>query len=162
MYKPPTQRIIQSTKSALNIKSKGFVNVDSDFPQLEVDKGKEKEKEKDKEDNLCPKLNFLDASLKETEIDNTKLVDKPLPKGWISLNRINNKTEIVDNSLTHSGEMCEYDYNYEAYTQIDNMISTWDTYRIHYCEVYGEYEYEQLYLMPPKFYEMAELFETEN
>ena len=162
MYKPPTQRIIASS---MNKKPKGFVNNDSDFPQLESDKDKKEkvcEKDREKEDNVCQKLNFLDASLKEIEVDNTLLVDKPLPNGWISLHHINNKTEIVDNSSTNSDENCDYDYNYEAYINIDNMISNWDAYRTHYCEVYGEDEYAQLYLMPESFYEMAELFEFEN
>jgi len=148
-------------------RAKGFVNNDSDFPQLDSDKDKDKkekvgEKDRDKEDNQCQKLTFLDASLKEVEVDTTLLVDKPLPNGWISLHSINNKIEIVDNSFTQSDDKCEYDYNYDAYTNIDNMISTWDTYRTHYCEVYGEDEYTQLYLMPQSFYEMAELFEFEN
>lgn len=156
MYKPPTQRIIASS---MNKKPKGFVNNESDFPQLDSDK---KVGEKEKEDNPCLKLNFLDASLKEIEVDNTLLVDKPLPNGWISFHNKNNITEIVDNSSTNSDENCEYDYNYDAYINIDNMISNWDAYRTHYCEVYGEDEYAQLYLMPESFYEMAELFETEN
>ena len=162
MYKPPTQRIITSS---MNKKPKGFVNNDSDFPQLDSGKDKKEKsckKETDKEDNQCQKLNFLDASLKETEVDTTLLVDKPLPKGWISFHNKNNITEIVDNSFNKSEvEMYEYDYNYDAYTNIDNMISNWDTYRTHYCEVYGEDEYTQLYLMPHSFYEMSELFEIE-